>query len=55
LSIEIGNYDYLIINYGDKQFWDIAEKLLTNDSFKKESGIYKIVKSKDGIKLTEHF
>lgn len=55
LSIEIGDYDYLVINYGDKQFWDIAGKLLTDNSIQKETGIYKIVKSKDGIKLTEHF
>jgi hypothetical protein len=55
LSTTISDYDYLVINFGDRQFWDIAEKLLTIDSSQKESGIYKIVKSKDGIKLTEHF
>lgn len=55
LSEAIADFDFLAVNYGDKQFWDLADKLLTADSRPRQSGVYKIVKSSDGIKLSEHF
>jgi hypothetical protein len=55
ISEAIADYDFLVVNYADKQFWDIAGKLLTPDSLQRQSGIYKIVKNNNGIKLTEHF
>jgi len=55
LSEAIADYDFLVVNYGDKQFWDIAGNLLTTGSTQKQSGIYKIVRGSEGIRLTEHF
>ncbi len=55
LSLAIADFDFLVVNYGDKQFWDIAANLLTPESTQKKSGIYKIVRGIDGIRLSEHF
>ncbi len=55
LSEAIADFDFLVVHYGDKQFWDIAGKMLTTDSAQRQSGIYKIVKSSNGIRLSEHF